>query len=117
MAFESLRALVFDLNRDVHGVAATVTRPQPNDEPIETRVIWIAPETIDLPGGSEFQRREAIHVMALGRDVLETVPRGTIVLAPERPGGEVLRWRVDGLERADADHHRVYLIPDPEPES
>jgi hypothetical protein len=102
---------------DAFGVPVTVTRPLPDNDPIETVGIWIDLAPMEMPPGMEFQRKEPQRVLALGRDDVPTVPRGTAVLAPETLGGPVKGWRIDGLERADADHHRVYLIPDPEPES
>jgi hypothetical protein len=102
---------------DRFGVPVTVTRPAPDDTPIETTGIFVEVAEMDVPSGLAFQRKEPQRLLALMRTEVPTVPRGTAVLAPELLGGEVLRWRIDGLERADADHHRVYLIPDPEPES
>ena len=101
---------------DAFGVPAMVTRPAPNDTPIETTGVWVEVAEMEVPSGLAFQRKEPQRLLALMRAEVPTVPRGTAVLAPEILGGAVLRWRVDGLDRADADHHRVYLIPDPEPE-
>ena len=115
MDFGPLRTLVLDLNREVHGVDTTVTLP--DEDPIETRGIWLTPETVDFPASGELRRREPQRVMALGKDEVPRIVRGTIVLAPEKAGGEVLRWRVDGTFRVLADQHQVYLVPDPEPES
>lgn len=110
-----LRALVRDLNFAAHGFPITVTRPYPDDEEIETRGIWVLPLTVDTPGGIEFTRRDPQRVLALRKDEVPTVPRGTVVLAPEYSGGEDRRWRVEGPERIEADHVRVLVVADPEP--
>jgi hypothetical protein len=90
------------------GVAATVT---PKDEgPIATSVIWISPIQDLLPADSAFARREGMPVMALRRDEVPRVPRGTVVLAPEQAGGEIVAWMVDGMERVETDHYRVFVL-------
>jgi len=94
------------------GVPATVTRPAPDDTPIETTGVWISPLTADAPGGGfELQRRERRYLLVLDRDTVPTVPRGTRVEAPERLDGTVRTWRVDSLERVDTDETRVWVIP------
>lgn len=108
-----VRALVLDLNFGVHGVLATVTRPAPDNVPIETLGIWLQPVAENFPGGMDFQRREPQRVMALRTDEVPTVPRGTIITAPEKRGDAVQAWRVDGIDRYDADHVRVVVIPEP----
>jgi hypothetical protein len=108
--FGSLRALALELSRDVHGVDATVTRPEPDSEPIATKGIWITTTTEDVPLGVEFQRREPRRVMALRRADVPTVPRGTLIVAPEKSGDDAVTWRVEGTERMEADHTRVIVI-------
>ena len=115
MDLGALRALVSDVNFSAHGVPATVTRPFPDDTPIETIGIWLTPITEDVPLGVDFQKREARHVFALQRSTVPTVPRGTIILAPEWSHGTALRWRVDGHVQREADHTRVTVVPEPEP--
>lgn len=114
MDLSGLRTLVRDLNFDTHGVPATVTRPFPDATAIETNAIWLTPTT-DGFGGSDLHRQEPRRILCLNRDEVPTVPRGTIVLAPEAFGGATLRWRVEGPDRIDADHTRVIVVPDPEP--
>lgn len=113
MDLGAVRALVLDLNFSVHGVLATVTRPAPDNTPIETVGVWLPPATEGFPTGADFQRREPQRVMALRRDEVPSVPRGTLIAAPEKGGDAVQVWRVDGFERYDADHHRVLVIPEP----
>lgn len=112
MDLGSLRALALDLNLSAHGVDVTVTRPVPDDEPIEARGIWLTPTTEGLPIGSELTRREPRRVLALRRADVPTVPRGTLIVAPEKAGDEdTLEWRVDGFEHYEADHVRVIVVP------
>lgn len=119
MDWGSLRSLVRDINFElqVDSVPATVTRPlpYPDDTPITTRAIWVLPSTEAVPFGSDFQRQEDRHVLALRRDEVPTVPTKTIVEAPETPGGTVKRWRVEGPDRLESDHGRYVVVPDPLP--
>lgn len=94
------------------GVPVTVTRPAPDDTPIETVGVWIPSDTPDVPTGSDARRREERKVLGLQREKVPTLPRGTQVLAPELKGGTVLRWRVDTVERVDADEYRAALVRD-----
>lgn len=106
-----LRTLALGLNLSAHGVPATVTRPAPDDTPVVTTGIWITtPLDEQRPVGVDFQRREPRRVMALPRSALASVPRHTIVVASETIGGANKTWRVDGLERTDADVFRVILV-------
>lgn len=92
------------------GVPVTVTRPAPDDDPIVTTGVWVSPIPDDVPVGMEFQRRERRKVLALDRDAVPTVPRGTVIVAPERDSEDAQTWRVDSLEQEDADHHRVRVV-------
>jgi hypothetical protein len=115
MDLGDLRALVLTTNLATHGIPVTVTRPFPDDTPIVTRGIWMTDTTGGVPGSLDFQRREPTRVMVLSRAAVPTVPRGTRIVAPENPGGEDATWRVDAIERIEADHVRVMVIPAPEP--
>lgn len=119
MDLGSLRALALDVNFSAHGVPAIVTLSR--EDPITTRGIWLQPTTEDVPVG-DFTRREPRRVMALRRDEVPSVPRGTLIVAPEISGGPDKAWRADGMDRVDADHHRVIVqfdeaatldLPDP----
>jgi hypothetical protein len=107
------RAMVVDLNFATLGVAATVTRPAPDDTPIETTAIWVTPTTQDVPGRPEYQRRDPIRVMALKHVDVPTVPKGTRIEAAERDGEDARTWRVDAVERVEADHVRVIVMAVP----
>lgn len=93
------------------GVAATVRRPHP-DPPVEATGFWTEPQHDEqLPYGSDMATREPRRVFVLQRaGGLTTMPRNTLIDAPEELGGAVVRWRVDGLERVEADAWRVFLV-------
>jgi hypothetical protein len=104
---------------EAFGVPATVMRPAPDDTPIETTGIWISPLTAEMPSGLEFRTTELRmterrYLLALPRADVPTIPRGTRIAAPEVLGQVDQWWRVDGVEQADSDHHRVLLVPDPD---
>lgn len=97
---------------DAFAVPATVTPP--GAVAIETRGAWVTSRTESQPGFSDFSRRAAVRVFALDRAAVPSVPKGTLILAPETDGGVVQRWRVDGVEVLEADCMRVVVVPDPE---
>jgi hypothetical protein len=114
MDFGALRARVLGTNLSVHGVPATVTRPAPDDEPIETRGIWISPGTESVPVGSGFSRKEQQLVLALPRTAFADVsklPRGTRIVAvgPDTSAGE-RTWQIDGFDGLERDHVRAIVI-------
>lgn len=79
------------------GVAATVTRPAPGNTPIATTGIWVDAEDDPQPYGTDFTRREPPRLLSLPRAEVPTLPRGTLVAAPEVGGGASKTWRVDRL--------------------
>ena len=107
-----LRALTLDLNVSAHGLPVTVTRPAPDDAPISTSGIWVSPTTEDFTSGLDVQRRAPRRVLVLTKAAVPTVPKGTLILAPETAGGRTRAWRVDGVDRVEADHHRVVIVLD-----
>lgn len=117
MNLGSLRALALELNVAAHGVDVLVTRS--GEAGIDTRGIWLTTISEDMPIGSDFQRREPRRVMALRLADVGTVPKGTIIYGPEKDGDEDERryWMVDGTERQEADHIRVYVVPIDEDEA
>lgn len=92
------------------GVAAVVTRPEPNDTPIDASVIWVASTGLE-PSAGEFQRRERKYLMAIPRDTVPEVPRGTRIVAAEREGDVERTWIVDATERVEVDETRVWVVP------
>lgn len=94
---------------DAFGVDVTVTRPgQPS---ITTRGIWDAsPPEEERPFGTDFQRRVARQVMALPREGLTELERGTVIAAPEYEGGPTKTWKIDGFsQRVEYDCWRVIV--------
>lgn len=108
--------LVRDINfaNQVLSVPVIVTRPSPDDEPIETRGIWLSVQTHEEPDGAPFQRADPYRVLSLRTDEVPTVPTGTIVLAPPKDGDAVVAWRVDGTHSVETDHHRAIVLRAPE---
>lgn len=93
------RALALDIVSSALGVAATVTRPAPDQAPIVTRGTWVTtPLEEPRPYGTDFPRRDPRRVLALPIAAVPTLPRGTIVVALDRVGGSIKVWRVDGLD-------------------
>jgi hypothetical protein len=113
MDLGSVELLAVDAIHGVLSVPATVTRPAPDDLPIVTTAVWVTSREQDL--GLDLQRREPQRLVALKLAAVPTVPRGTIVVAPERSGGLATRWRVEGPDRSDPYETRVVVVPDPEP--
>ena len=110
MNFGPLRTLVLSLNQAAHGVTATVTRPAPDNAPIETTGIWVtAPLDEPQPYGTDLRRRDPRKVMVLARADVPTLNRGTTIVAPEAPGGANKNWTVDEIDRTEADHFRAVL--------
>ena len=110
MAGADLRVGVDPIFR-AFGVPVTVTRPAPEDTPIETEGVWHAPMTDQVPTGLDLTRADPQRVMALRRDAVPTVPRGTVLAAPETIGGPVALWRLDGVARWEIDLVRVPVVP------
>jgi hypothetical protein len=105
-----LRALVLDLNFNAHGVNGTLTLP--NEDPVDTRLIWLANDTEQVPRNGGFGRAEPRRVLALRRDLVPAIPIGSRIVAPELSTGSDKVWKVDGMDRYDADHHRVIVVLD-----
>lgn len=98
---------------EAFGVSIVVTRPAPDDIPIETTGIWmVLPLDEARPVGTDFQRRDPRQVLAIPRlATLPTLPRGTTLLAPEFAAGPVKGWRIEGFEQpARVDEWRVRLV-------
>lgn len=113
MSFGPVRALVLTLNQSVHGVPATVTRVAPaSTTPITTTVLWpSAPPLQEDPAyGVDFSRKGPRRVMAISRVDVPTLPIGSTVVAPEQPDGANVTWRVDGLERIEANTWRAIVM-------
>lgn len=105
--FGDLRALVLQMNQTAHGVPATVTPP--NQDPIETNVIWVTPVTEFPPASLEIAKAEPVYVMAISRADVPDVPTGTEITAPRKDGGDDEEWIVDGFERIEADKIHVVV--------
>lgn len=96
------------------GIDVLVTRPAPNDTPIEATGIWMTPSTLDVPVSGGFQRREAKRAMALRRSEVPTVPHGTVILAALPGVTTATHWRVDAPEIEEAEYVTVTLLAAPD---
>lgn len=114
MSYATRRAGVVARNFRTFAVDATVTRPAPDDTPIQTLrangggVLWLTPRTEDGPVGS-FGRREARRVVALKRSEVSTCPMGTRITATDETG-TAGTWEVDAFVLDEAEHYRVSVI-------
>lgn len=109
MDVSALRELVRDVEFGVHGVAAVVTPP--SAAPVATLVIWMTDTSEAVPVGSGFTRKEPRRILAIRRDEVPAVPRGTIVEVAEHTQTSPAIWRVDAMESVFPDHHRVVVVP------
>jgi hypothetical protein len=106
-----LRTLALNLNLSAHVVAATVTRPLPDNTPISTRGLWLRPADDSQPFGTDLRRHDPRRVLVLPRAAVPTLPRGTVVEAPEFGSDAIVSWRVDGIDQvAEADHWRALVV-------
>lgn len=113
MGVDALRTFAQGVMFNTIGVPIVITRPAPDDAPIETSGIWmVVPLDESRPVGVDFQRREPRQVLVIPRlATLPTLPRGTTLLAPELAGGVVKGWRVEGFEQpTQVDEWRVRLV-------
>ena len=100
----------FGLCQEAFGLPGVVTRPAPDDDPIETVVIWVPPDAQDVPRSSDWQRRETNRILAISRADVPTVPKGTTVVAPEVLAGAECTWRVVDFGQQQPDHVRVHVV-------
>ncbi len=108
----------------VFGQPAVVTRPCPDDAPLDADVIWLA-QQIDVSTTMAAVRRvEGRRVLILSRAQVPTAPHGTKVAVADPPAGtDICHWVVDGpagpedyvgRQTFEFDHHRVLVVADPE---
>lgn len=90
------------------GLEATVTPA--GADPIATTAFWLPPRTVEVPAG-EFRRVEVQRVVVVQRNEVPELPLGSVIAMAEIEGGDVEQWRVDGVERADAEHYRALVVP------
>lgn len=110
MAIGAVRALALTAQFATFGVAATVTPP--DGFLVSATGVWVSDVLEQMPVGHDFQRRDPRRVMAFLRTELADVPaRGTVVVAAEYGGGAARTWKVDGLDKVDAEQVRVVLVP------
>lgn len=116
MGIEDLRGLVqglmFGTYADPGPFAKAATVTPPDSEPVQTAVIWLNRSEAS-PGDSAYQREEQRRVVAIRRDHVPSVPRGTLVACAALLEDEPQVWVVDATESVAPDHQRVAVIPAP----
>ena len=93
---------------DAFSVPVVVTLP--NGLPITTKGIWLPTTTEDVPFAAGYQRRDQKRVIAISKDGVPVLAKGSRIKAPEKEGGPIKRWLVDAHEFSDDDHHRVVVV-------
>jgi hypothetical protein len=104
-----LRASVRSTNFAVFGVPAVVTVP--GGEPVPTLVIWTTPEQAPVPNDGDLRKVEPRRVMAIRRDEVPAVPRGTLIAVSEPLRSTPDLWAVDSMDSVFPDHQRVSVVP------
>lgn len=106
----ALRATVREIQFAVHGVPASITVP--GGDPVETRIIWLTPVPTDAPEGSTFRREEPRRALAIRRDEVPEIPRGTVIEVTEHNQTTPDAWVVDSVDRVEQEHVRVLVVPE-----
>jgi hypothetical protein len=116
MDMTAVRALAQTVAASTHGVDLTVTVP--GGSPVARLKadglggIWLQHADEAMPVGRDFQRREPRRLMAIPLDAtLSDVPRGSLVVAAPRGTSATRTWRVETVDRFDADQIRVIVAP------
>lgn len=93
-------------------VDGVLTMPAPNNTPLDIRAIWLTPEAPVQPFGQDLGRVDPKRVLAIQRTAtLPSIPRGSVIVAPETEGGTDKTWRVEGVPSAvTADEIRVFVV-------
>ena len=89
-------------------VVATVTPPA--GAPVQARVFWLPPETVESPSGADVRVVETRRSMVLSRAEVPSAPRGTVILIPEFDGAAPSEWEVDSVDSSHYDHLRVTVV-------
>lgn len=105
MDLVALRSTMREIQFGTHGVPATVTVP--GEDPVNTTIIWLTPAQEERPANADFPRRDVRRAMALRRDEVPALPRGTTVEVTEHLQGTASTWVVDSMDALFQDHHRV----------
>jgi hypothetical protein len=66
---------------------------------------------VQSPAGASFTRTEAQRIVAIRRDDVAEVPRGTLLAVTEPFQAAPVAWKVDGIDEVRADHFRAVVIP------
>lgn len=110
MGLDTALTLGLDALLGVAGLDAVVTRPAPFDTPVTVRAMWISRATEDAPNGVDFHGRESVHVLAMPRATLPTLPRRTRVVVADTEGAPTQVWYVDRIAVDEPDSWRAVLV-------
>jgi hypothetical protein len=105
-----LRALVLETSFAVHGVDITVKRPAPDNDPIDTRGIWLRPLHQEAVPYGNLHKRDPHRILMIPRSDVPTMREGTLVEAPDEAGVD-RRWRVETHDLTEADYWQLVLLP------
>lgn len=93
------------------GLPVTVTPP--GEATVSTYGIWVTSLFEDPPFGKDLTRRDPRRLMAIPlNSSLADIPRGSLIVAPEKKGDASKNWNVDAVEKTEADEMRVVLVPE-----
>ena len=101
--------MVRSVNFSILGVPATVTVP--GNDPVETRIIWLTPNSEGSPEGTQLQFAEAKPAMAIRRDDVPALVLGTLVEVAPHNLDAPTAWEVDSIEKVEQEHVRVLVVP------
>jgi hypothetical protein len=88
---------------------ATLTPPA--GQAVSVRAVWITPQTVEVPIGLEARVAEAKRTLALLREEVASVPRGTRIVVAEISGASPREWTVDGFGRIETEIVEVLVVP------
>jgi len=91
------------------GTQAVVTEPWV--KPISTQIIWLGPLEEESPIGTEYAKRGARELMAVRKDEVPELQRGSIINAAGPPRDIVRDWQVDSITRSDRDYFFAVVVP------
>ena len=109
MDLGALRDSTLTKNLSFQGVPVTITPPF--EEAFVSTGIWRPSKDEDLPEGDDANRLSPRRSMALPRAAVGSLPLGSIISAPEKPGDTARQWKVDGFEELEDNTLTIKVIP------
>lgn len=109
MDLGALRDSTLTRNLSFQGVLVTITPPF--EEAFTSTGIWRPSRDEDFPEGDDANRLSPRRSMALPRAAVGSLPLGSIIFAPEKPGGTARDWKVDAYEELEDNTLSVKVVP------